>query len=30
MNKEFRKEVFKRLEQMELTKRDLFIREKAL
>jgi len=30
MNEEFRKEVFKRLEQMGLTKKDLFIREKAL
>lgn len=30
MNEEFRKEVFKRLEQMWLTEKDLFIREKAL
>lgn len=30
MNEEFKKEVFKRLEQMGLTKKDLFIREKAL
>lgn len=30
MNEEFRKEVFKRLEQMGLTKKDLFKREKAL
>ncbi|WEV18643.1 hypothetical protein [Clostridium perfringens] len=30
MNEELRKEVFKRLEQMGLTKKDLFIREKAL
>lgn len=29
MNEEFRKEVFKRLEQMGLTKKDLFKREKA-
>ncbi|EOT2968558.1 MAG: hypothetical protein E6038_03865 [Clostridium perfringens] len=30
MNEEFRKEVFKRLEQMGLSKKDLFKREKAL
>lgn len=30
MNEEFRKEAFKRLEQIGLTKKDLFIREKAL
>ncbi|EOU1134614.1 hypothetical protein QTH56_13820 [Clostridium perfringens] len=30
MNEEFRKEVFKRLEQMGLTKKDLFKREKLL
>lgn len=30
MNEEFRKEVFKRLEQMGLTKKDLLIREKTL
>ncbi|MCX0380715.1 hypothetical protein LI055_13965 [Clostridium perfringens] len=30
MNEEFRKEVFKSLEQMGLTKKDLFKREKAL
>lgn len=30
MNEEFRKEVFKRLEQMGLAKKDLFKREKAL
>ncbi|ELC8454420.1 hypothetical protein QYB49_002775 [Clostridium perfringens] len=30
MNEEFRKEVFKRLEQMGLTKKDLFIKEKNL
>lgn len=30
MNEEFRTEVFKRLEQMGLTKKDLFKREKAL
>lgn len=30
MNKKFREEAFKRLEQMSLTKKDLFIREKAL
>nr|WP_236906549.1 hypothetical protein [Clostridium perfringens] len=30
LNEEFRKEVFKRLEQMGLTKKDLFIKEKNL
>ncbi|EOU1580135.1 hypothetical protein ACSXDI_06190 [Clostridium perfringens] len=30
MNEEFRKEAFKRLKQMGLTKKDLFIREKTL
>lgn len=30
MNEKFREEAFKRLEQMGLTKKDLFIREKAL
>ncbi|NGT51807.1 hypothetical protein G6Z12_07610 [Clostridium perfringens] len=30
MNEEFRKEVFKRLKEMGLTKKDLFKREKAL
>lgn len=30
MNEEFRKEVFKRLKQMGLTKKDLFIKEKNL
>ncbi len=30
MSEEFRKEVFKRLEQMELSKKDLFIKDRNL